>query len=336
MKKKITIKEIAKILMVSVSTVSKAMNDSPEISEKTKKKVKELAKFYGYVPNHIAVSLKNQSTFNIGVIIPDIQNSFLAEVLKNIEVHAKKNGYRIITFFTGEKLKEERESLNILSNGMVEGIIVCPSEETFVERQFEHFKNIAETTPIVTFDRLHKELNFNSVSVDDDQSILKACAHFQETQAKNILFVSSIGWLSVGKTRRKTFNSFIENHTNIDGEVIEEHEMDDLRKKIEERITNKELPKIDAILGADIESTLIANAAISKTSLKYIDEISLIGYVNKRHNELQYPQISYINQFPEKVGEKAVELLINSLKDDSSKIKKEVIKTEIVVKDTSK
>ena len=76
MKKKITIKEIAKILMVSVSTVSKAMNDSPEISEKTKKKVKELAKFYGYTPNHIAVSLKNQSTFNIGVIIPDIQNSF--------------------------------------------------------------------------------------------------------------------------------------------------------------------------------------------------------------------------------------------------------------------
>ena len=73
--------------MVSVSTVSKAMNDSPEISEKTKKKVKELAKFYGYVPNHIAVSLKNQSTFNIGVIIPDIQNSFLAEVL-NLEQKA--------------------------------------------------------------------------------------------------------------------------------------------------------------------------------------------------------------------------------------------------------
>ena len=336
MKKKITIKEIAKILMVSVSTVSKAMNDSPEISEKTKKKVKELAKFYGYVPNHIAVSLKNQSTFNIGVIIPDIQNSFLAEVLKNIEVHAKKNGYRIITFFTGEKLKEERESLNILSNGMVEGIIVCPSEETFVERQFEHFKNIAETTPIVTFDRLHKELNFNSVSVDDDQSILKACDHFQSTDAKNILFVSSIGWLSVGKTRRRTFTGFIENNSSVTGETIEEHDLDELRKKIEARITDDSQPKIDAILGADIESTSIASASISRNKLKFIDEISLIGYVNKKQNELQFPRVSYINQYPEKVGEKAVELLINNLKQDQKKITQEIIKTEIVKKDTSK
>lgn len=336
MKKKITIKEIAKILMVSVSTVSKAMNDSPEISEKTKKKVKELAKFYGYVPNHIAVSLKNQSTFNIGVIIPDIQNSFLAEVLKNIEVHAKKNGYRIITFFTGEKLKEERESLNILSNGMVEGIIICPSEETFVEKEFNHFKNIAETTPLVTFDRLHKELNFNSVSVDDDQSILKACAHFQETNAKNILFVSSIGWLSVGKTRRRTFTSFIEKEASITGETIEEHDLEELQKKIEKRITDTTLPKVDAILGADIESTLIANASISKNNLKLIEEISLIGYVNKNHNELQYPKVSYINQFPEKVGEKAVELLIKSLKEDQKNTTQKIIKTEIVVKDTSK
>lgn len=336
MKKKITIKEIAKILMVSVSTVSKAMNDSPEISEKTKKKVKELAKFYGYVPNHIAVSLKNQSTFNIGVIIPDIQNSFLAEVLKNIEVHAKKNGYRIITFFTGEKLKEERESLNILSNGMVEGIIVCPCEETFVEKEFDHFKNIAETTPLVTFDRIHKELNFNSVSVDDDQSILKACAHFQSTQAKNILFVSSIGWLSVGKTRRRTFNSFIENEASLSGETIEEHNLEELRKKIEDRITDPSLPKVDAILGADIESTLISNASISKNNIPLIDSISLIGYVNKNHNELQYPRVSYINQFPEKVGEKAVELLIKNLKEEQKVIQQEVIKTEIVVKDTSK
>ncbi|MBW2962271.1 LacI family DNA-binding transcriptional regulator [Mesonia aestuariivivens] len=336
MKKKITIKEIAKILMVSVSTVSKAMNDSPEISEKTKKKVKDLAKFYGYTPNHIAVSLKNQSTFNIGVIIPDIQNPFLAEVLKNIEITAKKKGYRIITFFTDEKLKEERESLNILSNGMVEGIIVCPSEETFVEREFKHFNNIAETTPIVTFDRIHKELDFNSVSVDDDQSILKACAHFKENNLKNILFVSSIGWLSVGKTRRRTFKSYMETEKAIEGETIEEHNLDELRAKIEARITDNSLPKIEAILGADIESTLIASASISRNKIKFIDEVSLIGYVNKNHNELQYPRVSYINQFPEKVGEKAVDLLINNLKEDHKKATLEIIKTEIVTKDTSK
>jgi LacI family transcriptional regulator len=334
MKKKITIKEIAKILMVSVSTVSKAMNDSPEISEKTKKRVKELAKFYGYKPNHIAVSLKNQSTFNIGVIIPDIQNPFFADVLKNIEIAAKQKGYRIITFFTGEKLKEEKESLTILANGMVEGIIACPSEETFENKKFEHFKEIAETTPLVTFDRVHQELDFNSVSVDDDQSILKACAHFVDNKAKNILFVSSIGVLSVGRTRKKSFLSFVKKN-NLKGNTIEDHDLPSLRNKIKNLLLNKD-HKIDAVLGADIESTLIANSIIMENKIAYVKEISLIGYVNKNNNDWSFPRVSYINQFPDKIGKKAVDILISHLKEDQNVLEKVIVKTEIVTKDTSK
>lgn len=321
--------------MVSVSTVSKALNDSSEISEKTKKRVKELADFYGYVPNHIAVSLKNQSTFNIGVIIPNIQNPFFADVLKSIEINAKKEGFRIITFFTGEKLQEEIESLKILANGMVEGIIICPSEETSYERKFKHFQRIAETTPLVTFDRIDKELNFNSVSVDDDQSILQACNIFKQNKAKHLLFVSSIGRHSVGKTRRRTFTSFLKEVKNMDGVVLEENDFTKLQKTMEKHLLESP-QKIDAVLGADIESTLIAHSIIMRHQLSYINEISLIGYVNKKQNELQYPRISYINQFPEKIGKQAVDILIRNLKTNPSNPIKEIIKTKVVTQDTSK
>jgi DNA-binding LacI/PurR family transcriptional regulator len=129
MKSKATLKQIAKELNVSVSTVSKALNDSPEISEQTKTKVKEYAKLKNYKPNVIGLNLKNRKTKTIGVIIPNILNSFFAKVFKGIEKLAEEKGYNVITCISNESLEKEINTLEMLSNGTIDGFILSISEE---------------------------------------------------------------------------------------------------------------------------------------------------------------------------------------------------------------
>lgn len=335
MNKPITIKEIARDLGVSFSTVSKSLNDSSEISEKTKKKVKEYAALRGYTPNQIALSLKNSATYTIGVIIPDIQNAFFATVLKNIEIHAKQHGYRIVTFFTNEKLKEEEESLKILSKGLVDGLIVCPSDETFKKKKFAHFNAIKNmNTPVLIFDRVDENLDFDSVSVDDFKSITRALDYLYEKGARKIVLASAIPNVSVGKKRKEAFEAFLEANKEVDGMVLEHSEDGVLHNMLYEVLETKPM---DAVLGVDINSTYIADAVITRLGKVYKEEISLLGYVDRKYNRLQYPKLSYINQYPEKIGKIAVDMIVDKIKIGNSRLlNKEVIQTALAINDTSK
>src|SRR6476620_3454695 len=150
MKLKATLKQIAKELHVSVSTVSKALNDSPEISEQTKTKVQEYAKLKNYKPNVIGLNLKNRKTKTIGVIIPNILNSFFAKVFTGIEKVADEKGYNVITCISNESLDKEMHTLDMLSNGTIDGFILSVSEEAQKLGEFGHFKDIISGgTPIV-------------------------------------------------------------------------------------------------------------------------------------------------------------------------------------------
>jgi len=163
MNSKDTLKKIAKELGVSVSTVSKALNDSPEISEPTKLRVQEYAKLKNYKPNVIGLNLKNRSTRTIGVIIPNILNSFFAKVFTGIEKVADEKGYKVITCISNESLEKEISALEMLSNGTIDGFILSISEEAQKLQQFGHFKSIInEGTPIVMFDRTSDEVNSKS------------------------------------------------------------------------------------------------------------------------------------------------------------------------------
>ena len=121
MRSKITLKELAKILQVSVSTVSKSLNDSPEISPKTIKRVKELAELHNYRPNPTAVNLKRKRTGNIAVIVPNISNTFFAQVMEGIETEARELGFQVITYISNESLNLEQQITELLSNGIVDG-----------------------------------------------------------------------------------------------------------------------------------------------------------------------------------------------------------------------
>ena len=170
----ITLKELAKELKVSVSTVSKALHDSPEISVQTIEKVKKLAKKRNYKPNKIALSLKSNRTLTIGVVIPDILNRFYSKVLDGIHDTADEHGYDVITVTTKESIIKEMDSLQILSSGNVDGVIIAMSEETLNKNDFSHIKEFTmKDTPIVMFDRVTDKINCDKVIIDDHIEIQK-------------------------------------------------------------------------------------------------------------------------------------------------------------------
>ena len=219
MKAKATLKQIAKELNVSVSTVSKALNDSPEISEQTKTKIKEYAKLKNYKPNVIGLNLKNRKTKTIGVIIPNILNSFFAKVFSGIEKVADEKGYNVIMCISNESLEKEAHTLEMLSNGTIDGFILSVSEEAQKQNNYDHFKEIInDGTPIVMFDRIAEGIDCDKVIVDDFDSALDPTQRLIDLGCKNIALLSSVDNLSVGKLRFEGYLKALEKN-NIPEEL---------------------------------------------------------------------------------------------------------------------
>lgn len=331
MKAKATLKQIAKELHVSVSTVSKALNDSPEISEQTKTKIKEYAKLKNYKPNIIGLNLKNRKTKTIGVIIPNILNSFFAKVFTGIEKVAEDKGYNVITCISNESLEKEINTLEMLSNGTIDGFILSISEEAQKLNEFAHFNAIInEGTPIVMFDRVSDQVNCDKVIVDDFESSIEATQHLIDLKCKNIALLSTIGNLSVCKLRAQGYYKALENN-NIklkDNLIILAESEEDF--DIKAQLLFKE-NKIDGVFALDEHSAVSAIKLGLKNGYNIPDELSVIGFADGVWSRRLSPSLSTVSQHGPEIGEAAARLLIEELesKDEEYKHKTIVIKTEL-------
>ena len=167
MKKRTTLKQLARELDVSISTVSKALKNSPEISQDTIDKVK-LCKIIELRPNNIALSLKNRKTKPIGIIIPDIVHHFFTKVIKGVENYANAHGYNVIVGLSNESFSNEVINMEMLANGSIDGFIISMSRETMQRQDYQHFTEcLNEGIPLVMFDRIANEIPCDKVAVDD-------------------------------------------------------------------------------------------------------------------------------------------------------------------------
>ena len=338
MKSKATLKEIAKELGVSISTVSKALNGSPEISEPTKQRVKEYAKLKNYKPNVIGLSLKNRRTKTIGVIIPNILNSFFAKVFTGIEKVADEKGYNIITCISNESIEKEINALEMLSNGTIDGFILSISEESQKLEKFGHFNSIInEGTPIVMFDRISDEVNCDKVIVDDFESAVNATEHLIKTGCKRIALFSTIDNLSVGKLRAKGFYKAIESKgVELDKNVIiltENNEDFDAKTK---NFFDKN--NVDAVFALDEHAAVSAIKLGIKKGLKIPEELSVIGFADGVWSRRMTPSLSTVSQHGPEIGEVAAQMLIDKLesKEEDLAFKTTIIKTELRQRDSTK
>ena len=309
----ITLKQLAKELKVSISTVSKALRDSPEISTETIEKVKDLAKKYNYRPNKIALSLKSNRTLTIGVIIPDILNRFYSKVLNGIHDSADQHGYDVITINTKESMLKEIDSLQILSSGNVDGVIIAMSEETLNKNDYSHIKEFTmKETPIVMFDRVTDKINCDKVIIDDFDAIYNEVKSLKDLGRKKIGFITTINDLNVGKYRangfrKATFDFFGKFNKNLILRISKNHD-----KHIEiEKFIKKNKP--DALISADIICGVISINIARNLNIEVPNELSVVGFGDKTISEYSSPKLTTIYQHGTEIGNRSVELLVDRM-----------------------
>ena len=230
MKPKLTLKQIAKELDVSISTVSKALKDSPEIGEDTKQKIKAFAKLYNYKPNNIALSLKNRKTKTIGIIIPEIVHHFFTTVISGVEQVANERGYNVIICLTNNSFDKEVLNLEMLANGSTDGFILSLAKETMQKQDYHHLKEVIhQGMPVVMFDRAVDEVNCDKVVIDDTNGAKKAVQHLINIGCRKIAIISTVDYVSVGKLRTEGYlQALQENGMPVDESLILKNEnMDD-------------------------------------------------------------------------------------------------------------
>lgn len=338
MKVKATLKQIAKELGVSVSTVSKALNDSPEISNLTKIKIQEFARLKNYKPNIMALNLKNRKTKTIGVIIPNILNSFFAKVFSGIEKVADQLGYHVITCISNESIIKEINTLQMLSNGTIDGFILSISEESQKNNDFRHFSEIInDGTPIVMFDRVTDEVNCDKVIVDDFESAIDATQYLINIGCRKIALFSSIDNLSVGKLRAKGFFKALENNniTVDDKLTIQTENIGDFDRKANVLFNEN---KIDGIFALDEHSAVSAIKMGLRWKYKIPENLSIIGFADGVWSRRLTPSLSTVSQHGPEIGEAAARMLIAKLenKEEEYSYKTQIIKTELRHRESSR
>ncbi|UWY29839.1 LacI family DNA-binding transcriptional regulator [Flavobacterium sp. TR2] len=339
MKAKATLKQIAKELGVSVSTVSKALNDSPEISEQTKVKIKEYAKLKNYKPNVIGLNLKNRKTKTIGVIIPNILNSFFAKVFSGIEKVADKKGYNVITCISNESLEKEIHTLEMLSNGTIDGFILSVSEEAQKLQDYNHFSEIInDGTPIVMFDRIADEVDCDKVVVDDFDSALNSTQHLINLGCKNIALISSVDNLSVGKLRADGYlKALKDNNIPINEKIILRTDSEeDMKAKIDALFDNK----IDGIFALDENDSVAALRVSLKKGYRVPEDISIIGFADGiLASRRLSPSLTTVSQHGVEIGEVAAKRLIERLEEPEGTVSDYetiVIKTKLKERESTR
>ena len=346
MKRKVTLKQIAKELDVSISTVSKALRNSVEISEDTKEKVQAFAKLYNYKPNNIALSLKNRKTKTIGVIIPEIVHHFFSKVIRGIELVANKRGYNVIVGLSNESFDKEVINMEMLANGSIDGFILSISKETLLQQDYHHFnETVNQGMPIVLFDRVVSDVICDKVIVDDTKGSKKAVQTLIEKGCKTIAIITTRDYVSVGKLRTQGYIEALEEHRilpkselilKIDDELDAEDHLDDLAKEIEQLFIKN--PDLDGIFAVNELYALTAMKVAAKFGKRIPEDIQVVGFTDGVLSKHATPSLTTVSQHAQLMGEKASELLIDKLENEEveERFQTIVIETELIERDSTK
>ena len=318
--------------------MSKALNGSTEISEPTRRRVKEYAELRNYKPNIAGLNLKNRRTKTIGVIIPNILNPFFAKVFSGIEKAAEAKGYNLITCISNESLAKEIHALDILSNGAIDGFILSISEEAQKEQSFDHLRQIIDDgIPMVMFDRVTDQVNCDKVIVDDFDSAVNATGYLIASGCKNIALLSTIDNLSVGKLRAKGYREALRNHNlSVNEElVLLANSAEEFDAKFNVLFARLE---IDGIFAVDEHASVTAMKAGVKSGKRIPEELSMIGFADGVWSRRLTPSLSTVSQHGPEIGEAAANLLIERLESKNETLgpKTIVIKTELRQRDSTK
>ncbi len=338
MKKKITIKEIARELNVSVSTVSKALRNRKEIGPETTQKIQAFAKMLNYKPNSIAVSLKNKKTRNIGVIIPEIVHHFFTTVIYGIETVANELGYNVIVCLSNESFDKEVINMETLANSSIDGFIISLAKETQMKKDFHHLKEaIDQGMPLVMFDRIVDEIECDKVIVDDAYGAYNATNHLIRSGCKKIALLTTVDYVSVGNLRTLGYkNAISDAGMQVNNELIIKIEnIENCQGEIEKLFNDYDF---DGVLAVNEVFAVTAMREALERKIKIPEDISFIGFTDGMLSKHSYPRLTTVQQHGYKMGEEAAKLLINKLEEEKEEevYTTEIIKTSLIERESTR
>lgn len=338
MKRSLTLKDIANHFNVAVSTVSKALNDSHDISQEMKDKIVEFAKEHNYRPNVYALNLRKKENKTIGVIIPNILNYFFAQVFSGIEKVANKHGYNLISCISNESLAKEKNTVEILEKGLVAGLLISLSEGTEKSQNYDHIKSFSEKgIPIVMFDRVTDAIQCDKVVVDDYLGAFNAVEYLIKSGCRNIAIVSPLDNLNIGKQRLKGYLDALKaNDIDVNPNLIVKiFDLELFDAEIRALLTRN---KVDAILGLEEFSAINAMGIASTLGFKVPQDISIIGFTNGQLPKYVSPKVTSISQHGKYIGELATKKLIERIESDSDTAEYNIhkLKTSLILRESTK
>jgi DNA-binding LacI/PurR family transcriptional regulator len=331
----VTIKDIAKLLGISKSTVSRALSEHSDVNAETRKKILEVAQQMNYQPNTIALNLKQQRTNTIGVMIPETMNRFFSKATAGIQRIANLAGYNIIICQSDESLLAEKNNLRSLIAARVDGILISVSEETASTDHFDAL--LQKKTPVVFFDRIVESLNTSNVITDNYEIALEGTEHLIEQGCKRIAWVSGPKHLYNSKYRLKGYVDALAKHNiRVDEQyIISSHFKGGNVEEYTNYLLNLPNPP-DGIFAINDYAAIEMIHLIKKRGLQVPKDIAILGFNNERIGKFIEPALSTIDLSAYDLGAAAAEILIDQIKHAEHPIQKRLVKSSLIVRESSK
>ncbi|MBK5719946.1 LacI family DNA-binding transcriptional regulator [Dysgonomonas sp. Marseille-P4677] len=331
----LTIKDIARDLNISPSTVSRALKDNPDISPETRKIVQDYAKEHKYKPNALALSLRTQHTNIIGVIVPELANHFFSGVLSGMETVAEEKDYHVIVCQSSEDYQKEIRNVQTLIKARVCGVLISQSKATM---KYDHFQELIDNDiPVIFFDRICTGIDSDKVVVDDYSGTFTAVEYMIKTGCKRIAFFSAPLHLEISKNRKNGYlDALRKYHIPVDESLMRIADTKQLGyEKALEILKEPNYP--DAFMAMNDYTASGILLATKELGLKVPADISICGFSNSNISQDTDPMLTTMDQHPKKVGEEAMSLMLEKIENpESSSRKNRIIKTSLIVRQTTK
>jgi len=333
-KRRISLKDIAKELGVSISTVSRGLRDHPDISDELIVRIKACAGLRNYSPNPMAMGLLKQQSKMIGVIVPDLVTHFFSSVISGIEEVAKEMGYFVIISPSNESYIKEKENIRNLMKARVEGFIICLSQET---TDYAHFEQIIDAEiPLVFFDRVCLKDKVPTVTADSFEAARGITRHFYENNARRIAYISGPDHLNISDERRL---GYLQGLVDCDLEFRHEYlEKCDLSTTSAAEATQRLLAlqnPPDAIFGINDSVVFSAMKEIRRSGLSVPKDILLVGFTDEFHATVVHPMLTSVMHPTHEMGKVAAALFFELIDNMGLPPKSVELKTKLVIRESS-
>jgi len=314
MKHNITsINDIARALGVSASTVSRALRDHPDISERTRARVQAFARSVNYRPNALALGLKQQRSFTLGIILPEIVHHFFSSIISGIEDLAYGKGYRLMICQSNEEFERERINLQALLDHRVDGILVSMSKNTF---EFNHFEDaVDQGLPLVFLDRVCKNIETDRVVTDDFQGAHLVTTHLIRTGRRRILHLAAPQHLAIGRARLQGYIDALTDHNiGFDPELVLQCDTPAQVLAFRDQILGL-APEIDGVFAVNDFSAIAVMQLLQENGYNVPENIAVAGFGDDPIALIARPKLTTVEQKGYDMGREAVRMLLERLEN---------------------